>query len=96
MGDMRENYALEWRQNVSKELEESARLHQSAAVINERVNGRLDDHDRRIRHLEGAPDGIRSGLGTYGGCVSQVIFAVLSASGVLISLVSLAIVVFRR
>lgn len=84
-------YVAEWRRRVDGELEESAKAHQQAAIIQERVLGRLDDHDRRIKALEVSPASLRSSFGTYGGCIGQVIFAVLSGLGVLISLVALII-----
>lgn len=76
-------YLDEWRKRVDAELETSANAHQNAAIIQERMLGRLDDHDRRLKSLETSPEGVRSAFGTYGGCIGQLVFAVFSGVGAL-------------
>lgn len=49
-------YATEWRDRTSTQLEESAKAQQTTALILERVTGRLDDHDKRLKSLEARPD----------------------------------------
>jgi hypothetical protein len=80
------SYFAEWRQQVNRELEESARLHQAAAVTFERLKGLLDDHDRRIKALESEPGDLRTTFGTYGGCLGQFFTAALSTLALLIAL----------
>ena len=70
------------------------RIEQSA-IIQERVMGRLDDHDRRIKALEGGPQDTRSMLGTYGGCIGQALFALFSFCGLVISVASFIMVLTR-
>lgn len=54
-GDTAHDWEREWRSNVSHELAETAEKHERAAIILERVNGRLEEHDRRIAALEARP-----------------------------------------
>ena len=70
------------------------RLEQSA-VIQERMLGRLDDHDRRLKLLEGGPQDARSIISTYGGCVGQTVFALFSFCGLCLSVASFIIVLTR-
>lgn len=85
------DYFAEWRGTVNRELEESARLHQQAALTFERLKGQLDDHDRRIKSLEASPASLRDTFGTYGGCISQIIGAAFISLNSLIALAALVV-----
>ena len=49
------DWERDWRGDVMRQLRESSEAHQQAAVILERLSNRLDEHDRRIKSLEDAP-----------------------------------------
>lgn len=84
-----ENWGQEWRADISRQVNEGAHALQAAALAIERVNGRLEDHDRRIELLEGKPDKMRADLGTFGGCSSQL--AYLGVSLLSLALAALAL-----
>lgn len=95
-GGAGENWGQEWRANISRQVNEGAQALQSAAVMLERVSGRLDDHDRRIGLLESRPDKLRADIGTYGGCSSQVFYiglgafnSLLAITGTILAIISL-------
>ena len=62
MADNSAEWEREWRQGIEGRLKETAEANkraaeanQETAVILERVNGRLEEHDRRIAALEARP-----------------------------------------
>lgn len=90
-----EAWERDWRSEIMRQLKESAVAHQQTAVTLERLNGRLDEHDRRLDALEQQPSSLRNFFGTYGGCLGQVVFAVLSGAGTIIAIASLVITLSR-
>lgn len=78
-------YVRAWRETVARELDESSRRHEQTAVIQERILGRLDNHEQRLKSIEGGPGEWRGWLGTGGmlaGCAFTAIVApILSVIG---------------
>jgi hypothetical protein len=71
----------EWRRDVNAAIKDAAQLHQQASVTFERIKGQLDEHDRRISHLEQNPASLRTNLASYGGCLGQLVIGVTAAIG---------------
>ena len=93
MADNAAEWEREWRQGIEGRLKETAEANKKAAeanqetaVILERVNGRLDEHDRRIKTLEdarqNAPQETRAWITTANSGISTLI----AIAAVLISL----------
>lgn len=78
---------VQWRADITRQLEASAQSHQATAIILERLKNQMDDHDRRLNLLELAPDKRRQQFSMEGGCLGQVLFACLSGTAVLISII---------
>ena len=104
------NLDAQWRADITRRLEEMAKVQQDTAVIQERMLGKINglerwqqdmderrekQEDRRETRYEQAPAATRSVIGTYGGCAGQVVFAVLSFLGVCLSIAALIITLTR-
>jgi hypothetical protein len=94
---MAETADSQWRSEVSAQMRESAVAHQQTAVILERIQGKLDSHDLRIKQLENVPGTQRANVQSWA-AVAVVIVAVGSCIfGPLIAIsTSLAIHQFMR
>lgn len=88
--------ATEWRQNVNEQLGENARLLREAAATFAEVKTQLIDHNRRINNLENVPATTRGFVGTYGGCIGQVVYAALTSFALLISITSVILSIVLR
>lgn len=51
-----EDFERDWRAGVVRAQDETSRALQQAAVTLERVNGRLDNHESRIKIIEERPE----------------------------------------
>lgn len=80
----------QWRGEVVKRLEEmdahqeaQAKTNQESALILRDVAATMKDFGARIEKLEQTPTAFRMNLGTYGGCIGQVVFALFGSIGAL-------------
>lgn len=78
----------DWRGDVMRQLRESGEALQQTAVSLERLNGRLDEHDRRISALESQPAQVRAKVSSYGAFSVNVALAVIALLALTVSLAS--------
>jgi hypothetical protein len=87
-----------------------SKINQDVAIALERITGRLeniehwrderDDERRRLEDrkedkIEKQPDSLRSALGTYGGCLANIIYAILTCISLIIGITGLIIALTR-
>ena len=65
------SFGREWREHVMEQLGKSAEMHQNTAVILERVQGRIENDERRIASIENTPASIRNWLGLVVGMAAS-------------------------
>lgn len=87
-GEENARYFDEWRRSVTRDLAESARLHSQAAVTFERVNSRLDEHDRRIAALERAPAAEAQQQQTRAGLNLQAVYLGVAICALIVAILS--------
>lgn len=90
------NLRHDWQEQLMRQLAELVKAQQSTAVTLERINGRLDNLDQRLKIQESSPQDWRAALTGYGGCLGQIVFAGLSMLGLTLSVISLVLVFVRR
>lgn len=82
-------FAAEWRQGVMQEFRAQAEINQQVSRSLTDLTTAVGTLKTAVDDMKTAPAGTRDALGTYGGCIGQVIFAALSAVAVLISVVGI-------
>lgn len=89
-------FFAEWRQSVNDQLAESARVLRDVTSAATKLTTQVSELERRISTLEHSPAEARSFLGTYGGCIGQVVYAGISGFGVLISITAIVLSIVLR
>ena len=81
---------------VSRQIEANSRAINDTAVIIERILGRLDGQDARIKALELAPSRRRSELSFESGCISQVAYMAFGALNFLTAVTAIIIALTHK
>jgi hypothetical protein len=93
-----DDYEREWRQSIGNAVTGFNTAVANLSATLERMSGRLDQHEFRIKHIEDSPAGVRQWLLFVlagGGCLSMIVGALIGAASMLVGLASLIILLIR-
>lgn len=80
-GKSSEQWEEQWRHDVDDDRQSQVETNQETALILRDVAATLKDLGARVQRLEETPAALRLNLGTYGGCLGQLVFALFGAVG---------------
>lgn len=91
-----QRFAAEWRQNVMEQQRAQAEINRTVAQSLTDITSAVATLKTAVDDLKKSPDMLRSMLGTYGGCLSQLLYATIASASLVASITAIVLTLTRH